>query len=186
MFVKLYPLIDIQKREQTHKSYPMWHLVSGDNGCENSKNCESGIFLALKKFTADHACSLLSSSPSSQRHHTKPSELELLYSLAQQIKTDANNASIGPAIDQCPAKLGFGLAGWTAHKVKSWLHHQGIHWSAQRGHSALEVESIAPMAEVARGLQISLASPDFAEQTDQLAAQEGDDIIRGFVCSMTS
>jgi hypothetical protein len=55
MFVKLYPLIYIQKPEQTHKSYPMWHLVSGDNRCENSENCESGIFLALKKFTADHA-----------------------------------------------------------------------------------------------------------------------------------
>jgi hypothetical protein len=41
----------------------MWHFVSGDNGCENSKNCESGIFLALKKLTADHACFLLSSSP---------------------------------------------------------------------------------------------------------------------------
>jgi hypothetical protein len=42
------------------------------------------------------------------------------------------------------------------------------------------------MAEVASGLQSSHFSPDLAQQTDPLAAQEVDDIIRGFVCSLTS
>jgi hypothetical protein len=37
----------------------MWHLVSGDNGCENSKNCESGIFLASKSLPPIMLSSLL-------------------------------------------------------------------------------------------------------------------------------